>query len=213
MRLTLIKIAVTISFMAIFLPQMASANASPSFSCSSNLVVSLHNGYQASCDGDFTFTDGVLENEVSISLIAGGLLNIGANASLSAPIVQLTANNIQVFGKVASTTVLITPTVLAGEVSIDKSAIQNNPKAILNWAQFQLNSGADVEFGTSNTTGVIYTSVGGNVVLGDISGLVVNTKLTDNFALFVTQVPEPSTYAMMILGLASIRLSRKPKTN
>ena len=65
------------------LPQLALA-AEQSFSCSLNLVVSIDNGYSASCDGDLSFTDGVLQNDTSISLTAGGSLDIGANVSLYA---------------------------------------------------------------------------------------------------------------------------------
>ena len=93
-RATISKTALAISILAAIFLQVALATT-PSFSCSSNLVISLENSYSysASCDGDFAFTDGVLQNDTKISLTAGGFLNIGANASLIAPEVALISNN------------------------------------------------------------------------------------------------------------------------
>ena len=71
MRTTISKTALAICILAAILPQVALATT-PSFSCSSNLVISLDNGYSASCDGDFTFDDGVLQDNTSINLRAGG---------------------------------------------------------------------------------------------------------------------------------------------
>lgn len=84
MRTTISITALAISMLAAIFPQAALATT-PNFSCSSNLVISLDNGYSASCNGDFSFTDGVLDNDNSISLTAGGLLHIGENATLSSP--------------------------------------------------------------------------------------------------------------------------------
>ncbi len=93
----MIKIAFTVSFLTNFLYYNAFA-ASPGFSCSSNLVLSTYNGYQASCDGDFEFTDGAIASDISINLTAAGLLNIGENASLSSPFINLYGASIFVGG-------------------------------------------------------------------------------------------------------------------
>ena len=58
MRTTISKIALAICILVAIFPQVALATT-PSFSCSSNLVISLDNGYSASCDGDFAFDDSV----------------------------------------------------------------------------------------------------------------------------------------------------------
>ena len=92
MRTTIFKTALAIGILATMFPQVVLATT-PSFSCSSNLVISLDNGYSASCDGDFSFNDGVLHNDNSISLTAGGLLHIGENATLSSPFINLSGND------------------------------------------------------------------------------------------------------------------------
>lgn len=72
------------------LPAIASASVeTPSFSCSANLVVSVENGYQASCDGDFSFDSGTLSDYVSIRLTSLGALNINSGVSLVAPLIEL----------------------------------------------------------------------------------------------------------------------------
>lgn len=66
-----------------------------SFSCSSNLVVSQDNGYQASCDGDFSLESGTLRNEISIKLTSVGALNINMGVSLIAPFIELASPTIK----------------------------------------------------------------------------------------------------------------------
>lgn len=108
MRTPIPKICLIANLLALLTPQFATANvASPSFSCSSNLVVSFENGYQASCDGDFSFTDGVLQNDTQISLIAKGFLDVGVNASLIAPHIYLSSPQIGLYGTIVGNQVLI----------------------------------------------------------------------------------------------------------
>ena len=191
MRLTLIKIAVTISFMAIFLPQMASANASPSFSCSSNLVVSLHNGYQASCDGDFTFTDGVLENEVSISLIAGGMLSIESNFELVTPILNLIANSIVVNGRISQNYQINANTLTTGDTKLNLLANVSIAYTLLKPYPLPTKFQEIAIIGFNDTSSPD----------GDYDDYIVG------------EVPEPSSYILIMLGLATISFARKPKTN
>ena len=61
MRLKIIKTAIIVSCATLF-PPLASAT-SLSFSCSSNLVISLENGYNASCGSDILFAGDVLQNK------------------------------------------------------------------------------------------------------------------------------------------------------
>lgn len=82
---------------AAILPTIASASVETlSSSCSSNLVVSLENGYDASCDGDFSFDSGTLRNDVAIKLTSLGALNIHSNVSLIAPLIELTSTMISI---------------------------------------------------------------------------------------------------------------------
>ena len=62
MLITTTKIAIAISLGIALIPQLASAT-SLSFSCSSNLVISLDNGYSASCGADALIAEDVLQNK------------------------------------------------------------------------------------------------------------------------------------------------------
>lgn len=196
--------------------------------------MSLDNGYQASCDGDFSFTDGVLQNDTSIKLTATGFLSVGEHAKLSAPIINLISkdiflrgtldapNGIVTLNSTDSTVVASTAQVnvasvnVAGQVSLNKQvAIQPKPQQIANWEQFQLTPGGNIKFASNvNASGIVIDRIGGAIALGPHSGIsIMQANGVGNVSLLITQVPEPSSYAMMILGLASIGLSRKRKSD
>lgn len=79
--------------MTIF-PAIATASIETlSLSCSSNLVVSTENGYQANCDGDFILYSGTLRDDISIRLFSLGMLNIKSNVSLIAPLIELSGSS------------------------------------------------------------------------------------------------------------------------
>ncbi len=217
MRSTIIKTVIAISVSFALFPQLASATT-PSFSCSSNLVVSLDNGYSASCDGDFSFTDGVLQNDISISLTAGGFLNIGANASLIAPNISLISENI-IFNGTADVGAisLVIPSGNAQVNIANASIFQTSVRDIVNWGQFEIGDGASVSFGSSsNPSSTVLNRVGGSVVIKPnvIGGLITNTgiNIVNSGGLIVSSVPEPSTYLMMILGLIPLGFKSKCKS-
>lgn len=218
-----IKTVLVISAFAALYPQLAIAST-PSFSCSSNLVVSLDSGYKASCDGDFSFTDGVLQNDTSINLTANGFLSIGENAKLSAPIINLNSTDIIVsgilgapngivnLGSTGSTVLTNTAQVNVGSQIIltNQIEIKTKPQLIVNWEQLQITPGDSINIkSNTNTSTVVINQIGGAIVLGSNSGISVTQALISQG--LITQVPEPSTYAMMLLGLASIGISRKSK--
>lgn len=263
MRLIISKTVIAISFMATFLPQMASATASPNFSCSSNLVVSLENGYNASCDGDFSFTDGALQNDTSISLTAGGLLNIGTNASLNAPFINWSSKDIFLGGilNAPNGKIIISSTnstiIASGAQTnvVGNSIIQTAPKAIVDWNAFNIRSaisGSDIttfggdsidagkgsksqpielgvgsvfnyEIGSGIRTQNYEPVQGGTLVLKNANGGILPagaisnadsnfpTVLDISSALMVSNVPEPSSYLMLLLGFASIGFARRSK--
>lgn len=217
MRSATIKTAIAISLGAVLFPQLASAT-SPSFSCSSNLVVSLDSGYSASCNGDFSFTDGLLHNDVSIILTATGFLTIGTNASLLAPVITLTADSIEIFGTVASTASPIMLVADSKEVVLSRLITQNNPERVLNWQQLQILPGRDVYVGGDIVTSFnqpaprpITDNVGGSILLSPNSGLIINSGTSSN--ALITLVPEPSTYIMMMFGLIQLGFMRKRNMN
>ena len=85
MRLKIIKTAIIVSCAALF-PPLASAT-SLSFSCSSNLVISLENGYSASCGADILFAGDVLQNKtltIAEPILNRESLQIASNIQLQA---------------------------------------------------------------------------------------------------------------------------------
>jgi PEP-CTERM motif len=159
------------------LPIMATASVnSPSFSCTSNFVVSFENGYQASCDGDFTFDQGTLFNDKSISIKANGLLNVGEQAIFTAPNILLTANEIVIDGRLNA---------LGGSVELQGSGkVALNSTAIIDLRGHVLPKPVNVndhwgvfpakiellprDFTISNFNALAYStiSLGGNISVG-----------------------------------------------
>ncbi len=269
MRLTLLKMTFVIGLIAIFSTQIAFATTSPSFSCSSSLVVSFDNGYSASCDGDFSFTEGLLQNDTSINLTASGLINIGANASLNAPLISLNSKDIFLDGVLnapggniyLSSTNSTTITRIAQIDVVGNSVIQKAPKAIVDWKPLNITPAIDgldittfgtgtIDAGRGSKTITLFpskvatqsggditivstigaaagsgirvdnydTEKGGTIIaIGDIKdGKLITTfgvAAIDNsgFTVHAAQVPEPSTYMMMLLGLISLVFIRKTK--
>ena len=85
MRFKIIKTAIVVSCVALF-PPLASAT-SLSFSCSSNLVISLENGYNASCGADVLFAGVVLQNKtlnIVEPILNRAPLQIASNIELQA---------------------------------------------------------------------------------------------------------------------------------
>ncbi|MES2502725.1 MAG: PEP-CTERM sorting domain-containing protein [Pseudomonadota bacterium] len=180
-------------------------------------MVSLDSGYSATCNGDFSFTDGLLQNDLSISLAATGYLTIGANASLLAPMITLTADSIQIFGNVASTSPSTMLVADSKEIILSRIITQNNPERVLNWEQLQILPGREVDVGGDIVTSFnqtaprpIITNDGGSILLSSNSGLINNSGTSGN--ALITLVPEPSAYMMMILGLIPLGFMSKRKS-
>lgn len=217
MRSFTLKTLVAISLVAILAPRLAFAT-SPSFSCSTNLVVSLDNGYSASCDGDFAFTDGVLQNDTKISLTAGGFLNIGASASLIAPLVNLYSTNIFISNG-ATIGAAFPPNVGFDGINLDAgkgSKVGQNYSPSL---PVVINSGSSISLAENRQPNGLLTNgalsdVGGNLLIGSTVGFSTNPvqNINASFTL-ISAVPKPLTYAMMMLGLGFIGLARAHKTH
>lgn len=225
MRLLTTKTAIAISIFVVLFPQLALAT-SPSFSCSSNLVVSINNGYSASCDGDFTFTDGVLQNDTSISLTAGGLLDIGANARLYAPLIHLYSPNVNInagakidvsyqvraaiIGDQVLNSTFFTGSNLSGGAIIYPStavgvaaskvglAVSDEPAKL----DIEVNPGASIDLSGSSQLNGTLNNIGGALVIQSPALQLTTSALNPDKAIFaaVSPVPEPSTYALMLLG-------------
>ena len=122
MRTTILKTALAISISAALFPQVSLTNSS-SFISSINLVVSLDNGYSASCDGDFLFTDGVLHDDNLISLTASGLLHIGENATLSSPFINLSSDDFYQAGMLNAPGGRVVISTTNGAIAVNNSRI------------------------------------------------------------------------------------------
>ena len=184
------KIAFTVSFITTCLSFNAFA-ASPSFSCSSNLVVSTYNGYQASCDGDFVFTDGAIASDISINLTATGLLNIGKNASLSSPFINLYGASIFVGGVLnapSGNIVLSSNSTFVGatrQVNVANNLImQNKPTTLLNWSNFNIPQASQGAFISTSSNAQLMTTDGTNIQLMNgvitpitVADSIINTKI------------------------------------
>lgn len=209
MRQIPIKTVFLISALAALIPQLAVAT--PSFSCSSNLVVSLDDGYQASCDGDFSFTDGVLQNNTSISLTAGGSLDIGTKSSLYAPLIDLYSPIINInVGTIFDVTYLN-----ASNINIDAGkgswGVSDKPSS----SNTVLNPGASIDLGgNTQASGTLINTGGTFVIKYPILKIAYSVFNPDNsIYVGVTPVPEPSAYALMVLGLATLGFTRKCNTH
>lgn len=211
MRSDIMKVVIAITFVATLSPQLVFATT-PSFSCSSSLVVSLDDGYYASCEGDFSFDDGVLQNDTKIRLTAGGFLNIGANASLIAPEINLYSTKIPI--STGASIVAGYPSGI-GFNNINSDTV-NSTKTVLNDSTnlgLVFNTGAFILLGGNSQPNGLLTNgslndFGGNFVINSATGISTNPVQNNNSNfILVSSVPELPTYAMIILGLAFIGLA------
>lgn len=222
---------VSVVVAAIF-PAIASASVDTlSFTCTSSLVVSQENDYQASCDGDFSFDSGKLFDVTSISLAAKGQLNIGEQAMLTAPDIRLFANNVNVYGSLSAPGGIIeinspNSVVFGVTAKLDiKSASLPvfgysdfyEPKLSMPYAgSISLNSGADITSGSFNSSiGLLTGMQGGAIEIEAPSFLGVYSGSPAIPLSAVSQVPEPSNLSMLAMGLVGIGLvvRRKAKKN
>ena len=201
MLITTTKTAIAISLGIALLPPLASAT-SLSFSCSSNLVISLDNGYRASCDGSFLLRDTKLQNNTAISLIPGSLLDVSDTTSLNTPLSNINFNVGALFNATYFNGSNIN--IDAGKGSL---AISKIPATLIT----VVNSGASIDLGGNTQQGGALTNAGGTLVIKSPTLGIANSALIQGstFLTVLSPVPEPSTYALMVLGLAALGLRRK----
>ncbi len=201
-------------FLALF-PFAANATSISSSSivnsnCSGNLTSSLLDGASFACAGNFTLDGGSITSDSVINISADGDLFLD-NLTLTAPNISLSVltGMLKMGGNVilnagANLTVL-------GRNTAPIAIVQFTPKAIISWANFDVtpNPGTAVSFNAGSANSVVLNRVGGGT-LSLISGNLSNSGLEINGpVLDVIAVPEPSTYAMVILGLGLIVLRRR----
>jgi hypothetical protein len=171
-----------------FLPISANAISTVSVAnsnCSGELTASTLDGASFACAGNFTFTDGFVTSD--------SLINISATGDLFLDNLVFTAPNIT-FSVLSGMMTIGNGVVFNGNsvnLTSNNSPVNNNPINIRPGVIFSLGSGGNLTL-IQDQNLVIYP--GGNID-------VIQTPI-------LTAVPEPSTYALMLvgtLGLLSIR--------
>lgn len=197
-----------------FLPIVANAASTSSItntSCSGSLTTSLLDDASFACAGNLTLDGGFITSD--------SLINISADGDLFLDNLTFTAPNV--------TFSVLTGTLTIGSSIIVNSTtaiIQNTTKAIVTWNELNIpqGSGAVLTIGDGKDLKVSPGSgyvlnlgsntpvVGGTLIIGSGVGALVTTGVVINEPAFsVAAVPEPSTYAMMFLGLGLIALRRR----
>lgn len=197
-----------------FLPITANATSTSSITntnCSGNLTSSLLDGASFVCAGNLTLDGGFVTSDSLINISADGDLFLD-NLTFTAP--NITLSVLTGMLKIGSNVVLNAGSNfnVAGGNSAPISIIQSTPKAIISWTNFDitLNPGTAVNFNAGSPNTVVLNRVGGGA-LSLISGNISTSELvTNGSVLNVTAVPEPNTYAMMLLGvLGLVYIQRK----
>ena len=193
-----------------FLPIAANATSTSSItntSCSGSLTTSLLDGASFACAGNLTLDGGFITSD--------SLINISADGDLFLDNLTFTAPNV--------TFSVLTGALIIGSgiiVNTSTAIIQNTTKAVVTWNELNIpqGSGAVLTIGDGKDLKVSPGSgyvlnlgsntpvVGGTLIIGSGSSALITTGVFVNDPAFsVAAVPEPSTYAMMLLGLIALR--------
>ena len=191
------------------LPLSANAISTASIistNCSGNLTTSLLDGASFACAGNLTLDGGFVTSDSLINISADGDLFVD-NLTLTAP--NITFSNTAGLLTIGSSVVINTST----------AVVQSKPESTLTWnklniangsgAVLSIGAGGDLKVGTGIgyvLTGNNIPVVGGSIFLNSDSGALVNAGAVLGAVLnepssSITAVPEPSTYAMMLLGV------------
>lgn len=203
------RLLCTLCLMA-FLPIVANATSTSSItntSCSGSLTTSLLDGASFACAGNLTLDGGFITSDSLINISADGDLFLD-NLTFTAPKVTFS---------------VLTGALTIGSgiiVNTTTAIIQNTTKAVVTWNELNIpqGSGAVLTIGDGKDLKVSPGSgyvlnlgsntpvVGGTLIIGSGSSALITTGVFVNDPAFsVAAVPEPSTYAMMLLGLIALR--------
>lgn len=208
------------------------------YSCSSSLTFGSGAGDEATCSGDFSLSDGVLNNSSYIKLNALGKLTFAGAISLTAPLIELSAASILLNGSLAS--------FRADNLSFSAGDISNQGILNLNFdllitpigirpiggssnatiSNGTISNGSGLNRGGGNFTGdilerphfepIIYepiNSIGGNIVDTGLAGQIqlIQLPLVGVITL-LSPVPEPTSYALLLAGLSLIGFAARKKS-
>lgn len=197
--------------LAVMLPISAQATTTSSIintSCSGNLTISLLDSASFACVGNLTLDDGIITSDSLINISADGDLFLD-NLTLTAPNVTLSVlaglvrmgSNVMING---ASSLIVT------DGSTSPVTIKQNSKAeIVSGNDFNIGKESSVNFNVGGASAAVLNRIsGGTLTL--ISGNVATTGSSGNgLELSVANVPEPSAYLMVLLGLGLIAFRRK----
>ena len=200
-----------------------------STNCSGNLTTSLLDGASFACAGNLTLDGGFVTSDSLINISADGDLFLD-NLALTAPNVTF-SNLSGMLAIGSGVVINISTAILQNSPQsiVSWSNLNTAQGDIVNFRQGSgtktvLNKVIDLvnvptgsvsisdggNLSLSNSNGVINLTgsntpvVGGKLVVGSVgSGVILTTtgSVVNNSGLTVTAVPEPNTYAMMLLGM------------
>ena len=187
--------------------------------CSVTLSISSLAGASLSCAGNFDLSDGLIESDSQISLLAEGDLLL-KNLNINAPEISIStlggslqlANTVNI--KATQNEGNGGGTVMIGVLPI---------KQDIHWSSFNigLNSGANIQIGAPATISSLPHSLtgAGEIYVMNRNGIVfLNTNavnfttagfITINNPISVSSVPEANSSVMLLLGLGVLALRRR----
>lgn len=173
--------------------------------CSGDMAISVLTAVSFTCAGSLTLEDGFINADAPIPLYANNDLRL-ENLSLRAPKILLS--------------VLSGSLTVGSNVRFSVSALEPLtipiPQALLRpviaWNSFDigLNPGGVIFVGGDANTKVINRLIGGDVKLNSGS-TIISGQPVNSAAVSASMVPEPTTFALMLLGLGGIACKRRFK--
>jgi hypothetical protein len=208
------RLSVLLSLLAT-LPVAAQANTVISLeniNCSGTLSISSLAGASLSCAGNFDLSDGFIESDSQIFILAEGDLLL-ENLNINAPDISISTlgGSLQL-----ANTVNIKATQTEGNVG-GKVMISVLPtKQDIHWNNFNigLNSGANIQISAPPSLtgpGEIYVMNRNGIVFLNTNALNFTTTgfITINTPISISSVPEANVSAMLLLGFGLLMLRRR----
>lgn len=215
------RLSVLLSLLAT-LPVAAQANTVISLeniNCSGTLSISSLAGASLSCAGNFDLSDGFIESDSQISILAEGDLLL-ENLNINAPDISISTlgGSLQL-----ANTVNIKSTQTEGNAGGTVMIGVLPTKQDIHWNSFNigLNSGANIQIGAPGTIGSVPPSLtgAGEIYVMNRNGIVfLNTNalnfttagfITINTPISISSVPEANVSAMLLLGFGLLTLRRR----
>lgn len=198
-------------WLAILLPVSANANTQFSIAntdCSGDMSISVLTGVSLICAGSLTLEHGFINADTAITLYADHDLHLD-HISLHAPeiIISLLSGSLTI-GNNVNFSVIAREPLGTGLLPVQQPV----PRPVIAWNSFDigLNPGGVIFVGGNANTSVINRLIGGNVEL-NAGSTILSGQPVNSAVVSASMVPEPSTFALMLLGLGGIACKRRFK--